>query len=198
LQSSEDERGPATPLATEPPPEPPPLPAPPALTETPALAEVPPAPSIPPAPPESPVVAQETPSPSAPVAPAPTSVDIPLPRLRPAFGDRPARELLAPATISVASNTYADGTYTGPIVDAHYGLVQIQAIVQDGRLVAIEVLRYPSDRRVSVRINRQALPMLRDEVISAQSAEVDIVSGATLTSEGFIRSLDGALSQARS
>jgi uncharacterized protein with FMN-binding domain len=40
--------------------------------------------------------------------------------------------------------------------------------------------------------------MLRDEVISAQSAEVDIVSGATLTSEGFIRSLDGALSQARS
>jgi uncharacterized protein with FMN-binding domain len=91
---------------------------------------------------------------------------------------------------------FADGIYTGPPVDAYYGLIQIQAIVQGGRLIGIRVLRYPSDRWTSVRINRWALPILRDEVIRAQSANVDIISGATLTSEAFIRSIDTALSQA--
>lgn len=95
------------------------------------------------------------------------------------------------ATVTVRG--YADGTYTGPIVDAYYGLVQIQAIVQGGRLVGIKVLQYPSDRRTSIMINRQALPMLRDEVVAAQSPDVDIISGATLTSEAFVRSLKGAL-----
>ena len=85
-----------------------------------------------------------------------------------------------------------------PVVDAYYGLVQIQAVVQGGRLAGIKVLQYPSDRRTSVFINRQALPMLRDEVVTAQSANVDIISGATLTSEAFIRSLDAALRQAKS
>ena len=71
-----------------------------------------------------------------------------------------------PGVIPVAARgSYADGAYTGPAVDAYYGLVQIKAIVQGGRLVGIKVLQYPSDRRTSVMINRQALPMLRDEVV---------------------------------
>ena len=97
-----------------------------------------------------------------------------------------------------AQGQYADGTYIGPVVDAYYGLMQIQAIISGGRLASIKVLRYPSDRRTSVYINRQALPMLRDEVISAQSANVDIISGATLSSEAFIRSLGAAMMKARS
>ena len=95
-----------------------------------------------------------------------------------------------------ASTAFADGTHTGPAIDVYYGLIQIQAIVQGGQLIAIRVLQYPSDRSTSVYINRQALPMLRDEVIAAQSADVDIISGATLTSEGFIFSLGAALKQA--
>ena len=83
------------------------------------------------------------------------------------------------------------------MVDAYYGLMQIEAVVQNGRLATIHVLRYPNDRRTSVFINRQALPMLRDEVISAQSARVDIVSGATLSSHAFIQSLGAALDKAR-
>ena len=99
--------------------------------------------------------------------------------------------------IRVSSNGgYADGAWTGPVVDAYYGLIQIQAIVEGGRLSGIRVLKYPNDRRTSVFINRQALPTLRDEVVRAQSARVDIVSGATLTSRAFIRSLGGALQQA--
>jgi uncharacterized protein with FMN-binding domain len=128
------------------------------------------------------------------------SAKIPLPRPRPASHDLPADRLATPAAMTVGSNlaAYADGIYTGPVVDAYYGPLQIQAIVKNGRLIAIKVLQYPSDRRTSIAINRQALPMLRDEVVSAQSAEVDIISGATLTSEAFIRSLAAALRQATS
>ncbi len=93
---------------------------------------------------------------------------------------------------------YKDGAYTGPVVDAYYGLMQIQAIIKGGRLDSIRVLKYPNDRRTSIFINRQALPMLRNEVITAQSANVDIVSGATLSSEAFIQSLGAAMSQAAS
>lgn len=93
---------------------------------------------------------------------------------------------------------YKDGAYTGPVVNAYYGMMQIQAIIKGGRLAAIRVLQYPNDRRTSIYINRQALPMLRDEVITAQSAKVDIVSGATLSSEAFIRSLGAAMTQAKS
>ena len=100
--------------------------------------------------------------------------------------------------VAPVANTsgYANGTFTGPVTDAYYGSVQIQAIVQSGRLTGIKVLQYPSDRRTSIVINSQALPMLRDEVVAAQSAKVDIISGATLTSEAFIQSLGGALKQA--
>jgi uncharacterized protein with FMN-binding domain len=97
---------------------------------------------------------------------------------------------------SSASTAYADGRHTGPAVNAYYGMVQIQAIVENGRVARLKVLQYPSDRQTSVAINRQALPLLRDEVIAAQTAEVDVISGATLTSEAFIKSLSGALAQA--
>ena len=101
------------------------------------------------------------------------------------------------AALRAAGSGYVDGNYTGPSVDAYYGLVQIQAFIKGGRLSGIRVLQYPSHRQTSVAINHRALPMLRSEVITAQSAQVDIVSGATLTSEAFIQSLGGALSQAR-
>ncbi len=140
-------------------------------------------------------IAPETPD--LPPAPPPAVVDARLPRPRPTYQAPPASAgVTRVAAKLVPSGQFADGTYTGPAVDAYYGLVQIQAIVQRGQLVDIAVLQYPSDRRLSVRINRYALPRLRDEVISAQSAEVDIISGATLTSWAFMRSLGGALRSA--
>ncbi len=101
------------------------------------------------------------------------------------------------ATGASPASGYTDGTYTGPVVDAYYGLMQIQAVIRNGRLASVNILEYPSDRRTSVYINRQALPLLRNEVLSAQSANVDIVSGATLSSEAFLRSLDAAMTKAR-
>ena len=105
---------------------------------------------------------------------------------------------LPTASAATSGSGYVDGTYTGPVVDAYYGQVQIRAVVQNGRLAGTTVLQYPADRRTSVAINSQALPMLRTEVVAAQSANVDIISGATLTSEAFIQSLGGALKQAMS
>jgi uncharacterized protein with FMN-binding domain len=143
----------------------------------------------------APVEVPAPPPPSATAPPALRISDVPIPRLRPSHPQIPAKVTRAAMTVT-ANGSYADGTYTGPVTDAYYGPMRIQAIVQGGRLVAIKVLEYPSDRRTSVAINRQALPMLRDEVIAAQSARVDIVSGATLTSRAFIESLDAALGQA--
>ncbi|TIV71009.1 MAG: FMN-binding protein, partial [Mesorhizobium sp.] len=123
------------------------------------------------------------------------AVYIPIPQPRPTY---PQAARVIHTGMKLAVHGYADGVYTGPAADAYYGIIQIQALVQGGRLTALKVLKYPNDRRTSVSINRQALPMLRDEAISAQSADVDIVSGATLTSKAFIQSLGGALKKASS
>ncbi|TPM89925.1 FMN-binding protein [Mesorhizobium sp. B2-1-5] len=150
-----------------------------------------------PTPPAQPVAqAVIDPSSTAPSFAVTPAVYIPVPQPRPAYPDAPAR--VVRVGMKLAAHGYADGVYTGPTADAYYGIIQIQALVQGGQLTALKVLKYPSDRRTSVSINRQALPMLRDEAISAQSANVDIISGATLTSRAFIQSLRGALKKASS
>jgi uncharacterized protein with FMN-binding domain len=150
------------------------------------------------------VSADAVPAPETPSFVITPAVYIPIPRPRPDYPEATARVIRTgmKATVNVgtkpAAHGFVDGTYIGPVTDAYYGLIQIQASVQGGRLTALKVLKYPSDRRTSVSINRQALPMLRDEAISAQSAHVDIISGATLTSRAFIQSLGGALKKASS
>jgi uncharacterized protein with FMN-binding domain len=91
---------------------------------------------------------------------------------------------------------FRDGAYTGPAIDTYYGWLQVRADIQGGRLVRVEVLRYPNDRRASIRINSEALPWLESEVIRVQNARVNGVTGATLSSEAYLRSLDGALASA--
>ena len=97
---------------------------------------------------------------------------------------------------SSSTSSYMDGTYTGPAVDVNYGLVEVQATIQNGKIAAVQFLQYPSDRRTSQQINAIAMPYLQQEAIQVQSANVDIISGATLTSEGFQMSLQSALASA--
>ena len=113
--------------------------------------------------------------------------------LQPALPDSTNGVLLAQAGLSAP---LADGSYQGPASDAYYGVVQVQALVRSGQLASVEILKYPNDRNTSRYINSQALPILLQEAIQSQGGQVDIVSGATLTSEAFIRSLAGALGQA--
>ncbi len=100
-------------------------------------------------------------------------------------------------TTTVANALYKEGQYNGSIADAYYGNVQVRAIIQGGKLTDVQFLSYPNDRNQSIEINSRALPILKSEAIKAQSAQVDIVSGATNTSNAFINSLSSALSQAK-
>ncbi len=103
----------------------------------------------------------------------------------------------APAPKPKPTGMYADGTYIGGAADAYYGTVQVQADIQNGRLASVEFLQHPSDRRTSQFINGQAMPILTNEAVQSQSANVDIVSGATDTSMAFQQSLADALAKAR-
>jgi uncharacterized protein with FMN-binding domain len=98
---------------------------------------------------------------------------------------------------STSGSTYKNGTYTGNVADAQWGVVQVQVVIQNGEIINVQFLQYPNERNRSVEINSYADPILVNEAIKAQSAKVDIVSGATDTSQAFIQSLSNALSQAQ-
>ncbi len=105
----------------------------------------------------------------------------------------------APSATPQASTKglYKNGTFTGVNANAFYGQVQVQVVIQNGRIASVNFLNYPQDRRTSARINSFAVPALQSEAIQAQSARVDVISGATLTSEAFMLSLQSALNSAR-
>ena len=96
-----------------------------------------------------------------------------------------------------AGSLYKDGSYTGAVTDAQWGYVQVQVVIQNGKMANVQFLQYPHDRNRSVEINGYADPQLVQEAIQAQSAQVDIVTGATDSSEAFMQSLSDALSQAQ-
>lgn len=105
---------------------------------------------------------------------------------------------------STATNTtrspasaYKDGSYTGSASDAYYGYIQVRAVIKDGKITDVVFLQYPNDQENSIAINTQAMPYLKQEAIQAQSADVNVISGATDTSQAFVQSLADALDQAK-
>ncbi len=102
-----------------------------------------------------------------------------------------------PSATSTSNSLYKDGSYTGSVADAQWGYIQVKAIIQSGKITDVQFLQHPNERNRSVMINDYADPQLTSEAVQAQSANVDIVTGATDTSEAFIQSLSDALSQAK-
>lgn len=94
-------------------------------------------------------------------------------------------------------SAFRDGTYKGSVADAFYGLVQVQAMISGGRLSHVTFLSYPFDNPTSRFINSQAMPLLTQEAVTVQSANVNTVSGATETSGAFRESLAVALAAAK-
>jgi uncharacterized protein with FMN-binding domain len=124
-------------------------------------------------------------------APPPRATEPPVPTAT-------AQPTAAPPTLGpIARAGYKDGEYAGPVTDAYYGLVQVKAVIQAGKIADVQFLQYPNDRRTSIRINNIAMPYLITEALQAQSAQVDIISGATLTSQAFAESLQSALVSAK-
>jgi len=101
----------------------------------------------------------------------------------------------APAP-QAAQGATAAGTYTGDSVMTRWGAVQVAITVADGKITAVQAVEYPQNNARDRQINAYALPVLAQEVTQAQSAQIDVVSGATVTSDGYIQSLQSALDQA--
>jgi uncharacterized protein with FMN-binding domain len=85
---------------------------------------------------------------------------------------------------------------TGTVAQTRWGPVQVRLTLAAGKITAVDVLQYPDGNNRDREINDDALPVLVQETISAQNADIDMVSGATVTSTGYVQSLQSALDQA--
>jgi uncharacterized protein with FMN-binding domain len=87
-------------------------------------------------------------------------------------------------------------TFTGEVADTRWGPVQVRITVRGARITTAEAVQYPRDSRRDAEINGFALPLLNEAAVRQQSASIDAVSGATVTSDGYLQSLQSAIDQA--
>jgi uncharacterized protein with FMN-binding domain len=101
-----------------------------------------------------------------------------------------------PTSAPPATSAGSVRTIDGDPADNEYGTVQVEVTLQGGRITGVTELQMPQDRRHSAEISQAAGPILEQEVLQAQSAQIDIVSGATFTSRSYAQSLQSALDKA--
>ena len=146
----------------------------------------------------TPIKSTESASPST----SPTIATIKPPATKPKATKKPAAKKTtappapAPATSAPAPTTQAPppepaGTFTGQAVDTNYGPVQVQIVVSDGKITQAN-----GDDEGGSSIGEDAIPQLNQEAVQAQSADIQGVSGATYTSQGYIQSLQQAIDSA--
>ena len=97
---------------------------------------------------------------------------------------------------SAGRTSSAAKTYTGDVAQTRWGPVQVEITVESGTITAVDVVQYPNENHKDAEINGYALPILVQDTLKAQSAEIDMVSGATVTSDGYVQSLQSALDRA--
>jgi uncharacterized protein with FMN-binding domain len=119
----------------------------------------------------------------------------------------PASTSAAPATDTPTGSTSTSGvasssagttsaSYTGTAVRTRYGIVQVKVVVSGSKITNVSFAQLTAFDGRSQQINSDAAPILLQETLSAQSAKIDTVSGATYTSDGYDNSLQSALDQA--
>jgi uncharacterized protein with FMN-binding domain len=86
-------------------------------------------------------------------------------------------------------------TVTGPVAQTQWGPMQVQVTIDGSTITDVQVLQHPTGDSRSDQINAYALPILQQETLDAQSASIDMVSGATVTSVGYVQSLQAALDE---
>jgi uncharacterized protein with FMN-binding domain len=126
-------------------------------------------------------------------APVPTQAPAPA---RVAVAQRASAAPRPVATRPAPSPTPTSVTVNGAPADTQYGPVQVQVTIRGHRIVRADAIDYPQGSSRDQQINSQAIPQLDDETLQAQSAQIDTVSGATYTSEGYRQSLQSALDAA--
>ena len=97
---------------------------------------------------------------------------------------------------SAGAAAKAGGTYAGSVVQTRFGAVQVQITVKAEAITDVEALQLTNDDRKSVQISNRAAPLLRSEVLAAQSADVQTIGGATVTSDAYLSSLQAAIDAA--
>ncbi|QNE16092.1 FMN-binding protein [Pseudarthrobacter sp. NBSH8] len=102
----------------------------------------------------------------------------------------------ASGAASSPQTSAAAGMYDGAVVSTRFGSVQVQITVQAGTITEVTALHLTDDDRKSIQISNRAAPLLRTEVLAAQSAEVKTISGATVTSTAYLTSLQAAIDAA--
>jgi uncharacterized protein with FMN-binding domain len=133
-----------------------------------------------------------TSSPTGLVVGAGPSTTAPIATEPPTSPTSPTTAGAAPTTATTAATRRVDG----PVVDTRYGPVEVRVTLRGTHLTDVQALLLPSDRSRSQRISEQAGPLLRSEALQAQSARINLVSGASYTSQGYASSLQGALDRA--
>jgi uncharacterized protein with FMN-binding domain len=106
----------------------------------------------------------------------------------------PSDAPVAPAAPAAAASS---GTFDGSVVQTQYGPVQVAVTIANGSVTEVTALQLTNDGGRSVMISNHAAPILRSEVLTAQSALVQNVSGATYTTNGYLTSLQAALDAAQ-
>jgi len=101
-----------------------------------------------------------------------------------------------PDSTTTSTAPGATRTVDGAVIPTRYGDVQVEVVLSGSRITDVKPLQLPYDRARSQFISDQAAPLLRQEALDAQSAQIDTLSGATYTSEGYAQSLQAALDQA--
>ena len=114
----------------------------------------------------------------------------------PAAGSSSAAAAPSTSSSTPRKATTTSRTVTGNSVDTRWGPVQVRLTVRSGKITKVEVVSYPNGNPRDQDINSYALPQLVQETLSAQSAKIDTISGATVTSDGYIGSLQSALDKA--
>jgi uncharacterized protein with FMN-binding domain len=97
---------------------------------------------------------------------------------------------------SSSSSSSAARTVTGDAADTQYGPVQVRITVRNGKVVAATATDYPNNDPRDAQINAYAIPVLEQESVGVTNSDIDMVSGATFTSEGYVQSLQSALDKA--
>ena len=111
----------------------------------------------------------------------------------PASATRAVASATPSASAATSASSASSGTATGDAVDTQYGAAQVRVTVENGRITKIEALQLQADEPRSVEISSSAEPILQQEALTAQSADIDAVSGATFTSGSYAQSLQSAL-----
>jgi uncharacterized protein with FMN-binding domain len=133
--------------------------------------------------------------------PAPESAGAPTsPSDSAAAPSAPGPSAAAPSTAAPSTagstNTAQTRTLTGSSVRTRYGNVQVRVTLAGNRITAVDPIQLPDRNGRDQLIDQEAVPILIQETLAAQSAQIDVVSGATYTSDGYARSLQSALDKA--